>query len=180
MFREAYHRDIFSSFLTEAVHNAGLISRPGYYSGRGATGADLQDRHLEAIFGAISKEKGPKAGQAFVQMVADIPVLSATDFLITLAALEGNNFVWDKKLLGNQKGVHMESYGEAMGTILSAFGGMGDRDETTSIRGMFLRRHGVEDPRGSNFYDCFGYNHRFPHPGRDFDMPKKKRSKRSV
>jgi hypothetical protein len=136
---------MFSAFLADAIHNHGqMSSRPEFFSGRGATLSDLNDRILENLYRRIlgNHELGEKAAQAFVDMVADIPVLSATDFLITLSALEGNGWVWEKCLLGNQKGIYAGDVGSGLGTILSVAGGSRERNETPAIRNEFLRRHG--------------------------------------
>lgn len=119
-----------------------MSTRPEYYSGRGATTTDLSSQSLEKIHTAIVKNVDEKAGKAFVKMVAAIPVLSATDFLITLHALEQNKWVWKESLLGNQKGIHYESHEGALFTVFAVTAGRGyQRDDTRVIRGEFLSRH---------------------------------------
>ncbi|MDO8656829.1 MAG: hypothetical protein Q7K45_06330, partial [Nanoarchaeota archaeon] len=88
----------------EIVESAGISAHPEFYSGRGATTTDLNDRKLEQVYQGIQREYGEKAAQSFAQMVAGIPKLSATDFLLTLYALEGRGWKWDRKILGNEKG----------------------------------------------------------------------------
>ena len=123
------------------VHESGMSDRPGYYSGRGATLTDLNGDTLEKFYQNIEKSIGEEAAQNFVQMVANIPKLSATDFLLTLYNLERNNWKWDSKLIGNEKGNYAESEGEAMGNVLSVLGGMSERNETYAIRSRFLEEH---------------------------------------
>jgi hypothetical protein len=137
---------MFSQFLTNALSNCGLGVRPGYYSGRGANASDLNSRQLEAIHTAIVKNAGKKAGGAFIRMVEDIPVLSATDFLLTLAALESNKFIWDKNLLSTQKGQHFESIAEAIGTVGEVLARSNRQDSTDFIRREFLVNHGRSVP----------------------------------
>ena len=58
-----------------------------------------------------------------------------------------NHWIWDKELLGNEKGIYAGDYegsfGNLFGTIASVYGGMSVRDETPLIRDQFLRRHGI-------------------------------------
>jgi hypothetical protein len=144
-------QEFLEHVLTESSHTTGcgMSTRPGYYSGRGATRTDLNSEKLERIHAAILKNKGEDAAKAFIEMVVNIPVLSATDFLIALTALDASDYnieaVWGANL-GSNKGIYLEGEGEAWGTIGSVLGGMADRDETPSIRGPFLRRHGVRSP----------------------------------
>jgi hypothetical protein len=142
---------MFSNLMLRAVHNANMSDRPGYYSGRGANASDLNSKMLESIYKSIEDGVSKEAAEAFVQMVEDIPVLSATDFLITLSRFEGNKFVWDKSLLSQQKGVYISDasssvgLGEAFGTVMSAMGGP-QKDSTASIRRDFLWNHGRRTP----------------------------------
>ncbi len=128
-----------------------MSARPEFYSGRGAMTCDLDSERLEYIYEHVKKEHGEEAGENFVQMVADLPVLSATDFLITLYKLDSHDWKWDKKLLGNEKGIDVgPDYGSgrreaiSMLTIANFLGGSSETDETTiCIRGQFLRKHGL-------------------------------------
>jgi len=135
------------------VMQAGMSARPGFYSGRGAISSDLNDKILEKVHQGILHAHGEQAAAQFVGMVADIPKLSATDFLLTLYRLEGNGWQWDKRLVGGEKGIYPDGVGSAWGTIASILGGMDERDETNYIRGEFLRRHGVKQktPERDNF-----------------------------
>jgi len=76
----------------QIVRDAGISTRPEFYSGRGATICDLGSYHLQKIYIGIEKNFGKQAGKEFVQMVADIPKLSATDFLLNLYNLEANGW----------------------------------------------------------------------------------------
>lgn len=131
--------------------------------GRGAISCDLNDKILEKVYQAVQREHGEKAAKQFAQMVADVPKLSATDFLLTLYRLEGRNWKWNKRILGNEKGIDFgPDYGDgareavAMATIGNVLGGMSERDETHYIRGEFLRRHEIKSPKkergNSSFY----------------------------
>jgi hypothetical protein len=143
---------MFSDFLTETLTGSthcggcGMSVRPGFYSGRGATTADLSSDKLERLFCAIKKHAGEPAAEAFVNMVAAMPSLSATDFLLSLARLESNGWTWHKRLLGAEKGLYAEDEGSAWGTVFARLGGAGERDDTATIRGAFLRAHGEELP----------------------------------
>lgn len=117
---------------------AGMSTRPSYYSGRGARRGDLDGQKLQILHAAIKANVNDDAAQAFAQMVADIPKLSATDFLIALAKLEGHDWKWDKALLGKEKGIYAEDEGSVMGTIFSVMSGMDECDETESIRNPFF------------------------------------------
>ncbi len=150
----------------QIVMKIGMSARPEFYSGRGAIIDDLTGPKLERIYGHIKHEHGGEAAQNFVQMVADIPVLSATDFLLSLYRLEENDWKYDQKLLSGQKGIDIgPDYGDgnrgaiALGTVMTVLSGRGDRNETGAICNLFLRDHGIkilelEDQRGT-YHDPF-------------------------
>lgn len=116
----------------------GMSTRPAYYSGRGATTTDLDSSRLEKIWAAVQEHVGKAAAAEFVKMVASIPSLSATDFLLTLARLELNDWKWEDDLLGNESGIYVDSEMSAWGTVLEVFGGAGRANQTEAIRGDFL------------------------------------------
>jgi hypothetical protein len=148
--------------LTDSGHNpdgCGMSTRPEYYSGRGATSSDLSSSSLEKLYKSIKKNAGADAAKAYEKMVMAIPVLSATDFLITLKRLVANAFVWDPSLVSGQKGIHVEDEGNAIGTFLSVFGGMHNRDETEFIRGPFARAHDLL-PKNRRTRCDWGYTRR--------------------
>lgn len=128
----------------QIVTQAGMSDRPGFYSGRGATLADLDYKRLEQVYLGIRKEYGRKPAQQFVQMVADIPKLTATDFLLTLYGLERWKWKWDKMILGSQRGIYPEDEGSALGTIASVIGGLNETDHTDEIRREFLKKYGTK------------------------------------
>ncbi len=142
--------------------DAGMSARPEFYSGRGAIACDLNDRILEKVYQGVQRAHEEEVAKQFAQMVADIPKLSATDFLLTLYRLEGHDWKWDKRILGGENGVYVDGPTDeakmAVGfaTIASVLGGMSERDETGYIRGKFLRRHGIKTPnsnqRTNGFY----------------------------
>ncbi|HYD03478.1 MAG TPA: hypothetical protein VEC16_04215 [Alphaproteobacteria bacterium] len=124
-----------------------MSTRPEYFSGRGATLTDLNDEILETIYQKINKNYGKEVAQNYAQMVADLPVLSATDFLLSLYALESNEWKWDKRLthkggtyLGGRGG-DSEMHASALATIGSTLGN--NRDDTPYIRNNFLMRHKI-------------------------------------
>ena len=67
--------------LKEIIRNNNMSTRPEYYSGRGATISDLNEKILFGIHKDLKKEFGESAGNGFVKMVNGIKVLSATAFL---------------------------------------------------------------------------------------------------
>ena len=127
--------------LQSIVHDAGMSARPEYYSGRGATASDLNDRILEQIHSGIARNAGAAPAAQFVQMVDDLPKLSATDFLLALFQLERNDWVWQHERAPKTNGIYATDDGSAFGTLMSVFGGMNNRDETASIKSNFIRRH---------------------------------------
>lgn len=135
---------MFSEKLERIIRSSGLNPRPGYYSGRGPTTSDLNTRILTEIHRGIASHFGRDPGEAFVDMVAAIESLSATTFLLTLAALEGSEFVWSKSLLGKPS-AYPDGPGSAIGTLFAAFG-RGQYDETPVIRNGFLHRNGRPVP----------------------------------
>ena len=140
----------------QIVESAGMSGRPEYYSGRGAITCDLNSEILEKVYQEIGKTHGKKAANQFTHMVADIPKLSATDFLLALYRLEGRGWKWDKKMLGGEKGIYIDGPTidakrmVCLATIAEAFCGSGSRDETDYIRRGFLAKHGIKTARYSD------------------------------
>src|SRR3989338_1562165 len=131
----------------EIVRRCNMCARPEYYSGRGAIFSDLDSGILEAVYVNIKNIYGNQAAKNYAQMIADIPKLSATDFLLTLYSLEGNKWEWNKRLLGNQNGIYIDGTTDeariavAFATIANGLYGINDRDEKGLIRGEFLMKH---------------------------------------
>lgn len=140
----------------DIVRKAGMSARPGFYSGRGALIDDLNYRLLTKINTTIKENYGENASKSFVQMVADIPTLSATDFLLALYRLEGNDWTWSEKLLGNEKGRYFDNHDEAFGTVAAGLVGELGADATQSIRNQFLRENGIR-PKRSEWTSKYGY-----------------------
>lgn len=165
---------MFGQVLTKAFNDLHMVDRPGFYSGRGATRSDLNSRILEGLHSAILKGIGADAASAFVSMVAEMPSLPATDFLLTLARLEGAGWKWSKDLLGAERGVYPDCNASALATVVEILGGSRDRDDTAEIRGEFLRAHGKGAAGGGDrpyplhdVFDEFGpYRHRATRAGR--------------
>jgi len=142
----------------EIVMNVGMSAHPEHYSGRGATLSDLNGEILEKTYKVIQKEYGKKVSEEFVQMVADTPKLSATDFLLNLYKLEGNGWKWDKKNLGSENGVYVDGPTDeakmVVGFVTIAEVMFGDRsiDYTRQIRDFFLKRHGIKQLEKDRYY----------------------------
>ncbi|MBS3072416.1 hypothetical protein J4477_01115 [Candidatus Pacearchaeota archaeon] len=124
-----------------------MSNRPEYYSGSEARVEYLDDVRLEKIYKAIEREHGKEAAEQYAQMVADIPKLTATDFLLNLYKLDGHDWNWDKELLGNEKGIYAGDIGSAFGTVMSVLS-RSDKEvnETAYIRRRFLERHKIKIP----------------------------------
>jgi hypothetical protein len=149
-----------------------MSARPEFYSGRGATISDLNGQHLQTIYDGIKANHGDDAAKNFVVMVADIPVLSATDFLLALYRLEALDWKWEAGKQPKTNGLAYNNEMEAMATVAEVLSGMfgGPRgDDTQAIRGSFLRQHSKELPKkeklsdallddGPVYYDPWGDN----------------------
>lgn len=153
--------------LREIIRNNRMSTRPEYYSGRGATRSDLDSNILEGIYKGILKEFGKTAAKNYVKMVADIKVLSATTFLQELYQLQYNDWKYIKKekhadgisVPKNDNGEYDDD--SVFSGMLGIFAAMGNnRDDTQSIRGGFLRNHGIKgkeiyirDEFGNTYYE---------------------------
>jgi len=152
--------------LKDIIRNAGMSTRPEYYSGRGATTSDLDETILEQIFKGIEDKFGAKPAENFVKMIADIKVLSVTTFLQELYNLYYSNWKYKKKkehAVGVAVGKNDDGeYDQVSGLIgmMGAMSGMNVRDDTQRIKGWFLRCHGIlpteldrmRDANGSTWY----------------------------
>lgn len=152
--------------LKNIIRNAGMSTRPEYYSGRGATRSDLDEDILEKIFKGIEAKFGALPAENFVKMIDDIKVLSATTFLQELYNLYYSNWKYTKKKKhssGVAVGKNADGeYDLASGLIgmMGAMSGMNDRDDTQRIKGWFLRCHGIlpkaedrmRDANGNTWY----------------------------
>lgn len=129
---------------TQLCRDARMCPSPSYYSGRGATLSDLDSTILETMYGLIESNVGKDNADQFVRMVASIEVMSATDFLITLERFVAQGFTWsDDSRTSGAKGIAVDNIGSGLATIAEVFGGLGGskRDDTVSIRSIFLARH---------------------------------------
>lgn len=126
------------------IQEAGMSTRPEFYSGRGAISCDLSPLHLQKIHAAIRKTVGPDAATQFVVMVDSLPKLSATDFLLACQQFQYNDWKWDESMTPKSNGIHATDYGSGMGTIFSVMGGMSRRDETASIKASLIRENRPE------------------------------------
>ena len=127
----------------------GVGGGPGYYSGRGAILSNLNSKKLERIYSLIENNRGREAAENFVQMVEEIPVLSATDFLISLSALERNGWKYDIEEVKSDAVVGIVVRKNEDGSYNGLHGGLsvvsalskGNRDDTLAIRRQFLINH---------------------------------------
>ena len=151
----------------EGLHNIirvnNMCTRPEYYSGRGATLSDLNDKILEGIHSDITTLFGEEAAKNYVKMVADIKVLSATTFLEELYQLFYNDWKYTERethasgisIPKNEDGEYDEN--SVMSGMLGMFAAMGnDKDDTASIKNRFLQLHGVKTNGGITHHDEFG------------------------
>lgn len=132
-------------FLHKVVTDCGMSVRPEFYSGRGATTADLDSQKLERIWAAIQTHLGEDAAQGFVDMVVDLPCLSATDFLLALERLDFGGWRWNKNKRGNERGIYPADEMSAWATLGSVLFGS-NVDQTDEIRRPFLLARGVDLP----------------------------------
>jgi hypothetical protein len=134
----------------EIVGLCRMSGNPGFYSGRGATLSDLDSYILEDIYTGIKTAHGINAGEEFVQMVSEIPKMSATDFLVNLYNLESNEWKWDKRMVRDESGIYVggttddQKFASGFLTIASVMAGMNNRDDTGYIKRPFLLNHGVK------------------------------------
>lgn len=146
--------------LKQILRESSMSTSPSFYSGRGATTSDLNYKILTSIASKIEFYISAEAKKNFVDMVADIPKLSATDFLITLYRLEANNWIWDKQLLSSAGGISVDGEVDAFATVMSVMGGMSSTNETIFIRSVFLAENGKESKEDyESYFDFrrFGY-----------------------
>jgi len=151
-----------------------MSSRPEFYSGRGATTSDLNSPKLEDIYQSILRLYGAAAAAQYVYMVADLPKLSATEFLIALQELDQSGWKYKprkrKSVVSGVEVVNNGNPGDEVTNMCSIFGvlfGHNDRNETGYIRGEFLRQHAAEIPKKiqkrldenhfASMYSDFGY-----------------------
>jgi hypothetical protein len=123
------------------LHGVRMSSRPEFYSGRGAKYCDLNGKQLVNILNQIEQSIGEEAVNAFIQLVDSIKVLSATDFMVALYALERNGWKLHASIEKNPQGEGSAFNDEvtAFCTVMSVFGGFGDWDDTDAIKIEFLR-----------------------------------------
>lgn len=138
---------MFSQFLLDTLTKSGreldgcgMSPSPSYYSGRGATRCDLDDSKLEKLWNAIKTHRGDKAAEAFVRMVESIKVISATDFLLALAAFDAAGFKWEHSMLPRTGGIYATDPIGALCTVVSHLSYR--ENDTRAIKDPFLRRRG--------------------------------------
>ena len=139
----------------EIVRQCGMSDRPGYYSGRGAITDDLSSTKLERIYQLIKTRVSEDAAASFVEMVDALPVASATDFLISLYKLEGNEWQWSSETLSNQNGIYPDCEGSAFFTVQEVMHGSNQRNDTDMIVSSFLRNHGKSRQPARTYYGYY-------------------------
>lgn len=129
----------------EIVYSVGMSGRPEFYSGRGATMSDLNGDKLYAIYQKIAQELGTRQADAFVTMVQKLEILSATNFLNSLYALELND--WNLTSFNESNidvGPNVAGRGIiALATVAESLFYCG-RNDTEYIRSSFLSKIGFE------------------------------------
>jgi len=133
------------------VYDAGMSTRPEFYSGRGATTSDLDGQKLDKIHAAIGTHVGAEAAEGFVDLVAGIKKLSATDFLLEVQRLELNDWKWEPPPQDGN-GIYAGSPLSGLATIIHVAAGDNERDETDLIRWSFLKKHRPEAMRDYSPY----------------------------
>lgn len=139
--------------LKEIIRNNRMSTRPEYFSGRGATISDLNSEILSGIHKGIKKEFGLKAAKAFVKMVANIKVLSATTFLQELYDLYSRGWKVKPKKLKDAPGIAIAKNEDGEYDLASGLFGVSEflnndkHNETSLIRGAFLAANGIK-PKG--------------------------------
>jgi len=139
--------------LKEIIRNNKMSTRPEYYSGRGATLSDLNSEILIGIHKGIKEKFGVKAAKAFVKMVANVKILSATTFLQELYDLYSRGWKVKPKKEKDASGVAIAKNEDGEYNLASGLFGVsemllgGDRNDTNAIRSYFLSMNGVK-PKG--------------------------------
>lgn len=128
-----------------------MSTRPEYYSGRGAILCDLNSDILQGIYLGIKEKFGDEPAENYVKMVEGIKVISATTFLQELYSLFYNKWKYTTKE-NDECGISVPKDKDGNYDIMHGMIGMfeamsNNRDETRSIKGGFLRAHGVA-PKG--------------------------------
>jgi len=78
----------------EMVNSVGMSEHVEVYANRVATWTDLSVSHVLGIYNRIRNEIGAHAVEAFVSMVENLKILTASNFLSAFYALEENGWVY--------------------------------------------------------------------------------------
>lgn len=155
--------------VDEICEAAGIINRPSYYSGRGPTTSDLNDKILQRAFEKIDHHLGSEASAAFVAMVAALPQASATDFLIGLDNLARAAWHFSPDVTSTRNGLYPDCPRSAFGSVMSVLSRRKRIQEDAAhrlrignedVRGAFLRRHQPR-PEISDHSDPYAWPGRF-------------------
>ncbi|MGE5328513.1 MAG: hypothetical protein ACM3KR_03270 [Deltaproteobacteria bacterium] len=137
--------------VEKILHDAGMSSSAEYYSGRGATLSDLNGNTLIKIYSQIKEAFGSTAGNHFLELIRDINVLSATDFIVALKKLERNDWVWAEHMSENEqgRGIAFNNEASAFATVIEVLSRCSYQvDDTDIIKSDFVRL----------FHSTFGKN----------------------
>ena len=133
--------------IEDIVNSANMSTRPEYYSGRGVNEDDLNAQQILQIYKEIRKEYGQKEVFAYIEMIKSLPLLTATDFLISLKSLVSSGFT---TRMVSKEGISIPKdedgeYGDTslvigIFSIMSAMGRDSERDKQLSntIKGNFF------------------------------------------
>ena len=115
----------------EIVSYVGMNNHPEYYSGRGAIWTDLSGHNLFVIYKTIKIAFGMNAAEAFVTMVENLRVLSATNFLNALYALEKRNWVYEpvEESIDDEAKLGRDDTQHILATFLAKLGKYPKRDK---------------------------------------------------
>lgn len=122
----------------EIICSVGMCERPEYYLGRGARTSDLDGNKLYSIYQKITQEIGEKQAKTFVNMIKEMKMLSATNFLNAFYELEQNN--WELNISERNTKNYDVTEAIAFATLSNVISDRNQRDDTDWIKSVFLRK----------------------------------------
>lgn len=152
-------------------HTKGQVSsRPDYYSGRGINSGDLGPEHLNLIGKGVKADFGAEAFEKFLDLVALIPDISATSFLIHFREFycrDCTSVPCFEKNAGNTiEGRGEAAYVVGMASIFSAFSADNSPYSAFMLKREYFRSIKRKDmvvkiPRGKS---CDKIGHKYGEP----------------